>query len=79
MQNTDIIINSGGGIFGKALQGFSSTLSHNTLNPGETLTITFTIRYRVNLDCSAKGQTIIKLNNNGEEKQIELNINFSMT
>lgn len=79
LQNTDIIINSGGGIFGKALQRFSSTLSHNTLNPGETLTITFTIRYRVNLDCSAKGQTIIKLNNNGEEKQIELNINFSMT
>ena len=78
LQNTDVIVNAGGGWFGKALQGFSSSLSQNTLNPGETLVVTFTVRYRTNLDCTASGQTIIKFNVNGEEKQLELNINFNM-
>lgn len=76
--NTDKIIDTGGGWFGVALQGFSSSLSHQELNPGETLTITFTVKYRVNLDCSAAGQTIITFDSNGEEKTLELNIKFSM-
>lgn len=77
LQNIDEIVDPGNGIFGyNSLQGFTSETSHQNLNPGETLTITFNVRFRTSLDCTAKGKTIIKFITNGEEKQLELNIKF---
>ncbi len=77
LQNIDSIIEEGTGWWdGDPLQGFTTSLSHRNVNPGETLTITFNVKYRTSLFSSAHGQTIIKLNTNGEEKQLELNIMF---
>lgn len=77
IQNIDEIVDPGNGIFGyNSLQGFTSESSHQYLNPGETLTISFNVRFRTSLDCTASGKTIVKFMVNGEEKQLELNINF---
>ncbi len=77
LQNIDSIIEEGTGWWdGDPLQGFTTLLSHQNVNPGETLTITFNVKYRTSLFSSAHGQTIIKFNTNGEEKQLELNIMF---
>lgn len=73
------ITNAGGGWLGKALQAFSSSLSSATVNPGEVLTLTFTVKYRTNLDCSAAATATATFNFNGEERKLIFNINFSMT
>ena len=72
------ITNTGGGWLGKALQSFSPSLSSTIVNPGEILTLTFTVKYRTNLDCSAAATATAIFNFNGEERKLVFNINFAM-
>lgn len=78
-KTTSEITNSGGGWFGKALQQFDTAISQTTVNSGEILTVTFTVKYRSNLDCSASSIATVTFNFNGEERKLIFNINFKMT